>query len=97
MKITYIPSKDELVLKLCSVRGKPSYTKGNFSLWWKEDGTIYAVSIRNYTKELEEFKRNMEIAQLKGIWKGVEVTDEDIKNMRAELMNNISNRYHQFH
>jgi hypothetical protein len=89
MKITYIPSKDELILKIYPVRRKPNKQLGQFKLWWDDKGNICAIAITNYINELEEFKRNQNIIQLKGIWRGIKITEEDILKTRKELLSKI--------
>jgi hypothetical protein len=36
MKLTCIPSKDELILKIYPVKGKPNKKLGPFNLWWEK-------------------------------------------------------------
>ncbi|RKX69555.1 hypothetical protein DRP53_07825 [candidate division WOR-3 bacterium] len=75
MKLTYVPSKDELTLTIHPVKGRPNKKAGPFQLWWDDEGTICALTIRNYREELEEYRRNMNVIPLGGIWKGVRITD----------------------
>jgi hypothetical protein len=84
--ISYLPSKDKLLLKFRAVRSKPTKEFGRFKLWWDNKGNIYAIAIIPYMEELEEFKKNLDTIQLGGIWKGVKITDEDIKEARKTLL-----------
>jgi hypothetical protein len=57
MKLTYIPSKDELILKIYPpVKKEPNKKSGPFKLWWDDEGNICAIAITNYVEELEEFR-----------------------------------------
>jgi hypothetical protein len=89
MKLTYIPSKDKLILKIHSVKGKPNKKLGSFKLWWDEKGNICAIAITNYTDELEEFRRNLNLIRLARIWEGIKITEEDIIEMRGELLRRL--------
>jgi hypothetical protein len=93
MKLTYIPSKDELILKIYPVKGKPNKKLGPFNLWWDEDGNIRAIAIRNYRAELEKFRKNLNIIQLEGLWKGVKITEEDITKAREELLARLEEKW----
>lgn len=91
--ISYIPSTDEILLKFRPVKGKPTKELGRFRLWWDKEGNIYAMAITSFTEELEEFKKNLNTVQLGGIWKGVRITDEDIKETRQELLKKLEEKW----
>ncbi len=93
MKAQYIPSRDELILKIYPIKGKANKKIGPFELWWDNEGNIRAIAITKYTEELKEFKKNLNVIQLSGIWKGVKVTDEDIKEVRKELLRKIEEKW----
>ena len=82
MKIQYMPSKDKLTLQIHPIKGRANRKLGPYELWWDEEGNICALAITKYTEELEEFQRNLKVIQLGGIWRGVKITDEDIKEAR---------------
>jgi len=84
--ISYIPFREEILLKFRPIKGKPTKELGRFRLWWDKEGNIYALAITSFMEELEEFKKNLNAIQLGGIWKGVRITDEDIKETRQELL-----------
>jgi len=92
MKMQYIPSKDELILQIHPVKGRPNKELNHFKLWWDDEGTISAIGISNYTEELKEFKRSLNIIQLCGIWKEEKITEEDIKATREELLKNLEEK-----
>jgi len=91
--ISYIPSKDELVLKFRSLKRKPTKEVGRFKLWWDDEGYIYGIDIMPFTEELEEFKKNLNVVRLGGIWKGVRVAEEDIKEVREDLLKKIEEKW----
>jgi len=93
MKLSYIPSKDELVLTIYPVTGKSNMELGPIKLWWDDEGNIRAIAIKNYLKELEEFRRNLNIILLGGIWKSLKITEEDIRKARKELLTRLEERY----
>ena len=91
--ISYLPSKDELLLKLRSTKGKTARKFGRFKLWWDEDGNICALDIIQFMEELEEFKKNPNTIQLGGIWKDVKIADKDIKEARQELLKKLEEKW----
>lgn len=93
MKMQYIPSKDELILKIRPVKGRPNKKLQHFKLWWDDEGNISAIGITNYLKELKEFRKNLNVIQLGGIWKGVKITEEDIKKIREELLTKLEEEF----
>jgi len=86
MAISYSPSNDELILKLRSLKEKQTKEFGSFKLWWDEEGNINGIVIVPFTEESEELKKNLNIVRLGGIWKGIKITEEDIKEARSELL-----------
>lgn len=93
MKAQYIPLKDELILKIHPIKGRANKKSGPFKLWWDEEGNIRAIAITKYTEELEEFRKNLNIIQLDGIWKTVKITDEDIRKARGELLRRLEEKW----
>ena len=87
--ISYLPSKDELLLKLRSTKGKTARKYGRFKLWWDEDGDVCALNIIQFMDELEEFNT----IQLGGIWKGIRISSEDIKEARQELLKKLEEEW----
>jgi hypothetical protein len=89
MTIAYLPSEDTLLLKTGAVKGKPTKEVGSFKLWWEKDGTIRAIALQSYTEELKEFRKPLHTIRLGGIWKGVTVTEEEIREAREELLSSL--------
>lgn len=87
--VSYSPSNDELVLRFSSLKKKPMFESGRFKLWWDDEGTIYRFCIVPFSQELEEFKKNMNTIRLGGIWKGIRITEEDIKEIRKDLLEKV--------
>jgi hypothetical protein len=92
MTVSYIPSKDEMLLKIGPVKGKPTKELGRFKFWWDTEGNICAVDIVSYTEELEEFRQNLNTIRLGGIWKSVKITDKDIQETREELLRRLEEK-----
>lgn len=93
MTLAYDPSKDELRLKIRSVKGRPNKKVNHFKLWWDAGGNICAINIANYTEVLKEFSKNLGLIQLGGIWKGIKVTEEDIREARHELLSKLEEKW----
>ena len=91
--ISYLPSRDQLSLRLGSLRGTARREFGRYTLWLDKDGAISALDIRNASEELEEFTARLGTIRLGGIWKGVRISDEDIKEVRRELLGQIEERW----
>ena len=91
--ISYIPSKDEMLLKFRPVEGRPTKELGPFKLWWDDEGNISAIDIMPFMEELKEFEKNLNTIKLGGIWKGMKITDEDIRQAREELPQEIEGRW----
>lgn len=91
--ISYIPSRDELILKFRPLKGKPTKELGRFKLWWDAEGNIYGIDIMPFMDELNEFKRNLNTARLGGIWKDIEITEQDIKEIRENLLKKLVEKW----
>jgi len=87
--ISYAPSRDELLLSFRSLEGKSPKKFGRFELWWDEEGCIDGIDIMPYMEELEEFKRIRNTVRLGGLWKGIKITEEDIKGIRNDLLSKL--------
>ena len=90
--LSYIPSRDKLVLKLRPLNKKPTKKIGRFKLWWDEEGYIYGVDITQFMEELKEFSKSLNMIRLGGIWKGVRIEEEDIKEIRRDLLTMLQER-----
>jgi len=91
--VSYIPSNDELVLKFRPLEKKPTKELGRFRLWWDDEGHIYGIDIMPFMEELEEFKKNLNTIPLGGIWKGIKITEEDIKEIREDLLKKLEEKW----
>jgi hypothetical protein len=96
MKAQYVPARDELILKIHPVKGKANKKIGPFELWWDKEGNILAIAILSYIEELKEFREKRGWIQLGGIWKGIKIDEEDIKEARQELLKKIEERWERF-
>ena len=74
------------------VKREPNKNVGPFKLWWDDEGNICAIAITNYLEELEEFRKNLNVISLGGIWKGIKITEEDIKEVREELLRRLEEK-----
>jgi hypothetical protein len=91
--ITYDPNKDSLILQFLQIEDEPSEMTGPFRLWVDDEGSIQALAITNYTEVSKEFRKNLETAQLQGIWKGVKITDRDIRDARQDLLGSLEEKW----
>jgi len=96
MTISYNPSKDEMLLKFGPAKGRPTKDLGQIKLWWDKNNNIRAVAIKPYQEELEKFERNLGWVNLRGIWKGIEITEEDIREVRQELLKKLEERWEKW-
>lgn len=90
--ISYIPSEDELVLKFHSVKKKPTKKLGHFKFWWDKEGNIYGIAITPFTDELKAFEERLGWIRLSGIWNGVKIGEQDIREARQELLQKLEKR-----
>ncbi len=84
--ISYIPSRDQLELRLAPSRGKATWESARFRVWWDSQGNISGIDIVHFSEELKEFRRSLRSMKLGGAWKGLEVSDKDIREARKELL-----------
>ncbi len=93
MTISYFPSRNRILLQVKKVKGKPTLKKGPFELWTDEEGNINGFAILAYTEISRGFVKKLKSVQLGGLWKGVEIRDEDIQEARAELLKKLEEKY----
>jgi len=93
MKVQYLPSEDELILKIHPAEDPPDKELGPFKLWWDKKGNIRAIAITNYTDELNEFEKNLNLVRLGSIWRGIHITDKDIKEARETLLKRLEEKW----
>lgn len=92
MKISYYPPRDELVLRFRRTKRKPTKQLGRFMLWCDKQDNICAIAIKPFTEELREFEEKLGWIQLGGIWKGVKISEQDIREARHELLERLEER-----
>lgn len=90
--VSYNPSGDELMLELRPMNKEPTKQIGRFKLWWDKQDRICGIAISPFTEELREFEGKCGWIQLGGIWKGVKIEEEDIKEARQELLEKLEER-----
>lgn len=93
MKVTYVPSRDELILTIRPVTGRPKVKAGPLKLWWDKEGEICSLAIAGYSKELEAFRKSRGLIKLGGIWKGIQITEDDIEEARAALLKELEEKW----
>ncbi len=93
MKVTYVPSKDELILTIRPVKGKPNKKAGRLKVWWDKEGEIRALAITGYSEELEAFQKSRGLIKLGGIWKGIRITEDDIREAREALLKELEEKW----
>lgn len=91
--ISYLPSKDEMLLELCPVKDKTAKEIGHYKLWWDQKGNICALSISEYTEESKEFMKDLTTIHLGAIWKGINITEDDIKERRQDLLRKLKEKW----
>jgi len=92
MTISYYPSNDELVLKFRPIGKKPTKEFDGYKFWWDEQDNLCAIAISPFTEELRKFEEKSGWIQLGGIWKGVKIEVEDIKEARQELLKKLEEK-----
>jgi len=93
MAISYNPAKDELAVKLRPAKGKPSKVVDHLKLWWDSEGNICALDIEHYAEALLQFKRNLNTVRIGRLWKGIEITEEEIQKARRELTEKLEEKW----
>lgn len=89
MKLTYIPSKDELLIKIFPTEGRVNKKLEPLKIWLDKNGSICAISIAKWVKE---FRKSLSTVKLGGIWKGIKITEKDIKATREKLLRKIEGK-----
>jgi hypothetical protein len=93
MKLSYLPSKDEMILKIGSVQSKPNVVKGPLKIWSDEKHLIAGIAITEYTKILDEFRKNLHVVKLGDLWQGVKIMDADIRKARRLLLAQLEEQW----
>lgn len=94
MKMTYLPRLDKGVLQISNLSGKKKHViGGNLEVTYNNEGQILKVAIENYSEQLKQFLQARGVVRLDGIWKGVNITEDDVKNAREELLNDMDREW----
>lgn len=91
--ISYLASKDQLSLRIASLRAKLRKEVGRFTIWSDGDGRICGLEINCVTEALEDFKKSLGTVRLGGIWKGVNISDEEIREARQEMLKKLEEKW----
>lgn len=93
MKLSYLPPKDEMILEIGSVQAKPDMVKGPLKIWRDKEQRIAGIAILEYKKTLDEFRKNLHVVKLGGLWRGVKITKADIKKARQSLLTQLEEQW----
>ena len=93
MTISYDPSLDELIMKSGPLSSKPNKVIKGIKLWWNDRWGISGIAIADYTEEVQNFKNCRNKICLGGIWKDIGVTDEDIREIRKDMLKSLEEKW----
>lgn len=93
MKLAYLPSKDEMILEIGSVQAKPNMIRGPLKIWSDKKHLISGIAIPEYKKILDEFRKNLHVVKLGGLWRGIKITDADIRKARESLLAQLEEQW----
>lgn len=92
MRLSYLPSQDEVILEISPLAGQP-VIKGPLKIWSDEKHLISGIAIRDFQRMLREFHSTKGIVKLGGLWRNVSITDADIKRARQALLAKLEERW----
>ena len=75
------------------LKRKPDVDLGRFQLWSDKHGKIVGLTIKSFQQELEDFSKRIHTVKLEGIWQGIRVTPEDIREGREELLSKLEEKW----
>ncbi len=87
--VTYNPSRDELIVGSCRANDVYSLVAGRFRIYWDKNLIIRGLAIRDAERQLKEFREALRVVPLGGLLCGVEVTADDIRECRQELLKQV--------
>ena len=90
--ITYNPATDKLIAQFQTLKGKPTKDLGHFKLWYDDEGNIKGIEIDSYIEERSSFKHDARGIRLGNLWKGIEITEEEIERAREELLKTLESK-----
>jgi hypothetical protein len=67
--------------------------KGSLKIWSDKKRLIAGIAITEYTKTLDEFRKNLHVVKLGGLWQGVKITDADIRKARRLLLAQLEEQW----
>jgi hypothetical protein len=67
--------------------------KGPLKIWSDKKRLIAGIAITGYTKILKEFRKNLHVVKLGGLWQGVKITDADIRKARRLLLTQLEEQW----
>ena len=82
-----------MILEIGSLQSQPNIVKGPLKIWSDEKHLIAGIAITGYTKILDEFRKNLHIVRLGGLWQGVKITNADIKKARRSLLAQLEEKW----
>jgi hypothetical protein len=91
--IKYNPEKDTMIVRLRSNKNPHCVTIGGFQICSTDSGEVDSLTISSFMKELAEFKKNLHTVRLGGIWKGLEITESEINEIRKEMTDEFDKRW----
>lgn len=92
-KLSYLPSQDEVIVEISSLRDQPTLIKGPFKIWSDEKHLISGLAIGDLQRIFGEFRATRGIIKLGGLWRNVSITDADIKRARQALLAKLEERW----
>jgi len=87
--ITYTPSRDEMLLRLRATDFKPTLRGRGFRIWLDQKGNLCSFAVTSFEQRLTEFRKTLRSTRLAGIWRGLKLTEKDIGEARAELLQKL--------
>jgi hypothetical protein len=87
--ITYTPSRDEMLLRLRATDFGPSLRGRGFRIWLDQRGNLCSFALTSFEQRLTEFRKTLHSTRLGGIWRDLRLTEKDIREARAELLQKL--------
>jgi hypothetical protein len=92
-EIEYNSKKNVVRIELRPPKPESTIKREPFELGQDEEGEICQLAITSSTEVLEEFKKSLKSVRLGGIWKGIEITEEDIREVREDLLKKLEEKW----
>lgn len=91
--ISYDQATDALMVQFQPFTGKPNKDLGDFQLWWDEKGGYCAIKIAHWSTVWEDLHSKTRVVKLGGLWRGIRISEEDIKSSREELLRQLEAKF----